>query len=67
MIHSDVPAAVGGGDGGLDAELIGLVSFAPADALGLRRVPGVRLAAARVVFLPADFEGFVEGFGKNLV
>ena len=67
MIHSDVPATVGGGDGDLDAELIGLVSFALADALGLWRVPAVRLAATLVVVLPADFEGIVEGFEKNLV
>jgi hypothetical protein len=41
----------GGGDAHLDAELVGPVRFALTDALHLRRVQGIDLAAALVALL----------------
>ena len=58
---------VGGGDRHLHAELVGLVGLALADALGLRGVPGVELAAAPVLALVADPHGLAEGNGEGLL
>ncbi len=53
-----------GGDGGLDAELIGLVGLAFADAFDLRRVQGLDMLAAAAWPLGQDPVGFVELGGK---
>jgi len=50
-------ASVGGGERDLDAELVGRPGLALADALGLRRMPGIELPAALAMLLPADLRG----------
>ncbi len=48
---------VGGGERYLAAELVRFVGFTLADALGLRRVPGIKLPAALALFLPPNLRG----------
>ena len=58
-------AAVGGGDRGLDAELIGPVRLALADTLRLGGMPGIDLGATLLLALAADLGGLAEGHGKG--
>ena len=55
----------GGGKRDLDAELVGFVGLALADALGLRGVPGIELPAALPLLLLADLRGPAKGRGKD--
>jgi len=58
-------APVGGGDGDLDPELIGLVGFALPDALDFGGMPGIELGAALVLVLRADAHGLAERPGED--
>ena len=58
-------AAVGRGQGALDAELIGFVCLAFADALGLGRMPGIQLPTPLPLLLTSDLAGLDEGHGES--
>ncbi len=60
-------AFVGGGERDLEAELIGLVRLALANALGLGRVPGIKLPAALALLLAADLRGPAQGNGEGFL